>query len=238
MVIKAVVFDMDDTLYEEKSYVLSGFRAVDQFIYKEYGLTGFFEKALLMFNSGINELIFNKVLDQLGVNYDQQTITSLVDYYRAHTPEIQLLEDACWVLEHLSPTIKKALLSDGYLISQQQKVRSLHLIERFDVIVLSDAFGRDNWKPNPFIYEEVRKKLQLDHNQCMYVGDNVKKDFIAANRLGWTTVHIQRDNGLYKEASISLEYDAHYRIDNLRKLSDLYECKQMFIKDGESVHVI
>lgn len=237
MTIKAVVFDMDDTLYEEKEYVISGFKAVDKCIRNNYEVNGFFETATLLFNTGEREFIFNKALDQLGIEYEEHTIKELINCYRSHLPDIHLLEDAGWVLDHLASTVKIALLSDGYLIAQQQKVQALNLNDRFDAIVLSDAFGRENWKPSPFIYEEVRKQLKLHHNECMYVGDNVKKDFITANRLGWTTVQIQREHGLYAGVSVEQEFEAHYRIDNLRNLSDLYVLKHMFIKDGESVHV-
>jgi putative hydrolase of the HAD superfamily len=237
MTIKAIVFDMDDTLYEEKQYVISGFKAVDQYIIEHYGVTGFFETAIILFHSGIRELIFNKALDQLGVEYGDHTIKILVNCYRSHMPDIHLAEDAKWVLEHLSSEVKLALLSDGYLNAQQQKVHALKLTDRFEVIVLSDEYGRENWKPSPLVYEEVSRKLQINHDQCMYIGDNVKKDFVTAKRLGWTTVHIQRENGEYVNADVTPEYEAHYRIDSLRKLPDLYACEHMFNKDGESVHV-
>jgi len=237
MTIKAIVFDMDDTLYEEKQYVISGFKAVDKYIIEQFGVTGFFESAVKLFHSGIREFIFNKVLDQLGVKYEDSTIKILINCYRTHIPDIHLAEDAKWVLEHLSSEVKLALISDGYLNAQQQKVHALKLSDRFEVIVLSDEYGRENWKPSPLVYEEVSRKLQIDHIQCMYVGDNAKKDFVTAKQLGWTTVHIQRGNGEYANANVTPEYEAHYRIDSLRKLPDLYACKHMFIKDGESVHV-
>ena len=37
-VIKAALFDLDDTLYPERSYVESGFRVVSDFLAKRFGL--------------------------------------------------------------------------------------------------------------------------------------------------------------------------------------------------------
>lgn len=52
MMIKAIVFDMDDTLYKEKDYVVSGFKAVDDWIKEKYKKTGFYNIAIQLFDSG------------------------------------------------------------------------------------------------------------------------------------------------------------------------------------------
>lgn len=49
MTIKAIVFDMDDTLYEERQYVISGFKAVDQYVIEQFGVTGFLNQRLNYF---------------------------------------------------------------------------------------------------------------------------------------------------------------------------------------------
>ena len=40
--ISAIIFDLDDTLFQESEYVLSGFREVGVWIEKEYSIRGFF----------------------------------------------------------------------------------------------------------------------------------------------------------------------------------------------------
>lgn len=52
MAINAMVFDMDDTLYEEKDYVKSGFKAIDDWMKRDFQVSGFYETALEVFHSG------------------------------------------------------------------------------------------------------------------------------------------------------------------------------------------
>ena len=49
---RVVVFDLDDTLFPERQYVLSGFRAVDMWLKEAHGLIGFYDHANALFNEG------------------------------------------------------------------------------------------------------------------------------------------------------------------------------------------
>ena len=155
---------MDDTLYREKDYVLSGFKSVDKWVRENYKTSGFFELGTKLFLSGERQLLFNKTLKKLNLIYDEQTITTMLEIYRSHKPEIQLLEDADWMISNLLDTVKIGLISDGYLVSQRKKVDALKLKDRFHSIILSDQFGREHWKPSSLPYEKVCKELKCNHN--------------------------------------------------------------------------
>jgi putative hydrolase of the HAD superfamily len=228
MTINAIVFDMDDTLYEEKEYVRSGFKAVGNWMKKEFQITRFYETAWSLFESGEKSFIFNKVLEKLNIVYDDTRIKNMVDYYRSHEPDIHFLDDAKWILENLKDTIKIGLISDGYLVAQEMKVHALKLQNKFHSVILSDKWGKEHWKPSHVPYEQASRELQLPHDQCAYIGDNVNKDFIAAKKLGWTTIHIDRKDGLYFGIEVDQEYMAHYTIDDLRNLSGIPILKHMF----------
>ncbi|WP_240418155.1 HAD family hydrolase [Paenibacillus periandrae] len=229
MAINAIVFDMDDTLYEEKDYVKSGFKAIDDWIRRDFQVSGFYETALEVFHSGEKKFIFNKTLKKLNMKIDDNLIMSIVDYYRSHDPNIHLLDDAKWVFENLNNIVKIGLISDGYLVAQEKKVHALKLREKCHSVILTDKWGKEYWKPSQAAYEQASRELQLPHDQCVYIGDNVKKDFITAKRLGWTTIFIDRKEGVYAGVTVEPEYMAHYIIDDLRKLSDLPMLKHMFI---------
>lgn len=229
MSINALVFDMDDTLYEEKDYVKSGFRAVDAWIMDKFQVSGFYETAWGLFQTGTTHSVFNKTLEKLDIAYDDLLIKSMVDYYRSHEPDIQLTEDAESILESLKNTVKIGLISDGYLIAQEKKVSALKLHDKCHSVILTDRWGREHWKPSPVPFEHACRELQLPHDQCVYIGDNVNKDFITAKRLGWTTIHINRKDGVYSGGvAVKEEYMAHYTISDLRDLADLPILKHMF----------
>ncbi|OOE14580.1 HAD family hydrolase [Fictibacillus arsenicus] len=228
MPIKAVVFDMDDTLFKETDYVLSGFSAVDKWLEETIGLFGFYHHAIELFGKGEKKYIFNRVLDSLKVRYNKDFICQLIDVYRNHTPIISLLEDARYVLNNLQDSIKVGLITDGYLSSQKQKFDALGIQEKFDTVIFTDELGRDHWKPDPLPYELASLKLKSIPSECIYIGDNVNKDFVTAKKLGWLTVHINRYEGIYSQAKVSNEYEADYQINDMKELFHIEKLKHLF----------
>ena len=102
-------------------------------------------------------------------------------------------------------------MSDGAYVSQEAKVRALGLKTLISLIVLTDAFGRDAWKPSSRGYLEVFERLGGSHSDYTYIGDNPHKDFIAPNALGWRTIRIRRPEGEHALASASREDGAPHR---------------------------
>ena len=218
--IKAIIFDMDDTLYPEEQYVKSGFKSVDAFL-QSIGINNFYEKALTLFEVGSRGNIFNKALEDLNIDYDDDFIIKLLDIYRKHSPEIQLYEDAQAILKDLINKYPLGLITDGYKEVQRNKVEALNLNNYFDKIVITDELGRENWKPSTLPYELMREQLKVEHTEMVYIGDNVSKDFLAANKLGWITIHIKRLNGQYNTYNVPDEYKAKYEIQSLMEINDI-----------------
>lgn len=212
--LKAIVFDMDDTLYPEHEYVNSGFLAVDTYL-RHQNIHGFYENAIHLFKKGNNGRIFNEALDMLDVPYEKEEILQLINVYRGHLPSIQLFDDAKIVTHSLKEHYPLALISDGYLVAQQNKVKALKLEEIFTEVLLTDSLGRDNWKPSHLPYETIEKRLNLNGNDLVYIGDNITKDFIAAKERGWLTIHIEREQGVYQNVHVEEKYNAHYKVHSL-----------------------
>lgn len=238
MKINTLVFDIDDTLYQEIDYVFSGFRAVDNWLKEKFDITDFYKLATYLFNSGERENVFNNTLELLNVNYNESMIFKMVSVYRTHKPNIELLEDARWVIDNLHENINKGIISDGYLVTQKQKVDALNLKEKFNTIILSDLYGRSNWKPSPFPYNQVAKELNCSHNECVYIGDNLKKDFVTAKKLGWLTVHVKRNVGIYSDIVVDKELNAQYQINDLRELINIRELRHLFDIDNQEKVVV
>lgn len=220
--IKAVIFDMDDTLFAEKEYVLSGFSAVDQYL-SEKGVSGFYEKSSELFRIGHRGSIFNDVLDYYNIKYSKSDIMKLVEVYREHKPTIAMFDDAKWAISKLENKYKLGLITDGNLNTQQNKAKALRLEKKFDVLIFTDEFGREHWKPSEKPYLTVKKFFNVEHHELIYIGDNPIKDFITARKLGWKTVHIVREGSEYSEVECSAEYEADFKIITLTDLPNLIE---------------
>ena len=196
--IKAVVFDLDDTLYPERQYAFSGFSAVAAAFEQHLGdpepATARMRR---IFDTEHRPRVFNTLLDQLGLRGDDELIQKMIQTYREHTPEIALHRDADDALKRLHKGYKLGLITDGPVVSQSAKIAALGVQETFDAIVLTEELGPMYRKPHAHAFELIAERLGADDPQSAYVADNPSKDFIAPNALGWTTVQIRRADGIY-----------------------------------------
>ena len=207
--ITTVVFDLDDTLYDEIEYCKGGFKAVAEFISKMPGAPtaeNIFNALWEQFASGNRRKTFDSVLDELGISYDDKFIEELINVYRSHTPNLRLPQDSRDVLTELRAKYTLALITDGFLPGQKLKVQSLGIEKFFNCIVYTEKLGREFWKPSPAGFEKIIEILDAKPENMVYIGDNEKKDFIAPNKLGFSTVQLIRQARLH--TSVSAEYGA------------------------------
>jgi len=199
--IELVVFDLDDTLYPERQFVDSGFRAVADHLAGRLNLPAakLLADLVAAFEGGRQGAIFQAVLECNGINVssDSQLIGELVQVYRQHRPSLTLFDDAQRALQRLRPVHKLAILTDGYLQVQSNKVQALGLEAMVDRVVYTDTWGPDAWKPAPDGFMFLQEKLSVRPGECIYVADNVRKDFVAPNQLGWQTAIVRRAGGVY-----------------------------------------
>lgn len=221
--IRAVVFDLDDTLFPEHQFVLSGFRAIDAWLRDSRGITGFFDKAEGLFHAGVRGTIFNQVLDSLSINYVHSDINDLIRVYREHTPEINLHDDARWAIDYFRQSHKLAIITDGYLVTQKSKIAALDIADIFDVIICTDEFGRANWKPSEMPYRKVMAAVECSGEECVYIADNPLKDFVSAKKLGWETIQIVRTDGQYSQVFPDESHKAEHIITSLYELEQLLQ---------------
>ncbi|MEH6938360.1 HAD family hydrolase [Bacillus sp. JJ664] len=216
--IRAVVLDLDDTLILEKDYVFSGYQVVSEKIANDFNVTQtiVFEKMCLAFTKRKSK-VFNRVLDELNLHYNQSYILELLKLYRGHKPEIHLLDDAKELLSLLKQkNYKLGIITDGYKESQQRKIETLHLGKYVDEIIITDEFGRKYWKPHMKSFQLMQERLKVPYSEMVYVGDNLKKDFIMPKQLGFTTICIRRSDGIYFHNEMDTEaYQPHTYVENL-----------------------
>jgi putative hydrolase of the HAD superfamily len=221
-----LVFDLDDTLYPERSFVLSGFRAASEWLSARYSVFGLYQRASRLFDNGLRRTVFNSALSELGIKDDGSILAALVEVYRSHSPRIALHDDARWALDHFGQRYRLGLLTDGYAKTQRNKVEALGISRRFDPAVYSDDLGRDRWKPSPAPFLKVMESTGRAGPGCVYVADNPLKDFVAANALGWVTVRVRRSDGEYRRAAPGGDCEALHQIDSLRDLAAILDASR------------
>jgi putative hydrolase of the HAD superfamily len=200
--IRAIVFDLDDTLYPEREFVFSGYRAVaDAFAERLNASFDLLRRMGQLFETPDRGRVFNVLVAEAGIVGDRadDLVREMIATYRTHQPRIRLHSDADAALTRLRGVYRLGLLSDGPLQMQNNKIDALGLCDRLDEIVLTDQWGREFWKPHHRGFEEISRRLGVPPTECLYVADNPAKDFIAPIALGWRTICVKRPGGIYTD---------------------------------------
>lgn len=222
--IETVVFDLDDTLYDEIDYCKCGFFSVAEFLANIIGKSSakeIFDALWSQFSSGNRKQTFNAALSELGIDYDDKIIEKLVAVYRNHDPKISLPQDSREALDQLKEKYTLALLTDGFLPAQRLKVQALGIEKYFESIVYTEELGREFWKPSPVGLEKIMKDLNARSENTAYIADNEEKDFIAPNQLGIVTIQITRPARLHTRTSEEPGTKAKYKINTISQSSAL-----------------
>jgi putative hydrolase of the HAD superfamily len=220
--IHTIVFDLDDTLFLERDFVLSGFAAVDRWLRSQRRVEGFAERAGRVFGEGARGRIFDTVLRELGLDASPAEVERLVSVYREHEPQLALLPDSESALGWAAANFQLGLITDGYASVQKRKIRALGLESRIACRIVTDDWGREHWKPSPTPYQRVMAHFPGPAPGYVYLGDNPRKDFLAPRALGWRTIRLRRPDGEHAAYAARAEEDAEREITSLREIESLF----------------
>lgn len=154
-----LVFDLDDTLFAESDFVLSGFEAAGEWLVQNHQVDGFTNAAVELFKTGVRGTIFDEALRRLARTDGAVLVPELVKIYRRHIPKIQLLPEARECLDWAKGRFNLALVTDGYAEVQRRKIEALGVGSCFDCIVVTDEIGREFWKPHPEGFRRVESVI-------------------------------------------------------------------------------
>lgn len=212
MISKYVIFDLDDTLVYEIEFLKSAFKEIAERLEPERDLE-LYEEMFSFYEKKVNVFA---VLHQKYPNYSKE---DLLNIYRNHYPTLKLNDGAREVLNFCTDNgYKIGLISDGRSITQRKKLKSLEIEHVFEKIVISEEFG--STKPNSENYKVFVIDNELEY---YYIADNPQKDFIAPNKLGWTTICLlDKGKNIHRQNfDIDIEYLPKIKISNLMELIEI-----------------
>ena len=212
-----LVFDLDDTLYEELTFVKSGFRAVAVYLNEHYSIplqTGF-EFMLGKLSTGRGR-IFDDLLLHHGI-FKKELVRKCVSIYRLHQPEIELYPEADACLERFR-NYPLYIITDGNKVVQNNKIKALGLDKRVKFAYITHRYGIKNAKPSPYCFFKICEREKVTPKEVVYIADNPYKDFLGIKPLGFKTVRVL--TGPYREVKISEQYKATISITSLAELTE------------------
>lgn len=212
------VFDLDDTLFKEVDFRDSGFEFVRQEIIKLYQRD--IIDLIISYREGYSTDLFSDICRFLQL--PETSKNQFIWMYRNHFPSITAESETLSILNDLKDTtLGVAILTDGRSVTQRNKLKALNLNNI--PVYISEEFDNSE-KPEPKRFDLI----QSLHQNCtyVYVGDNVKKDFITPNQMGWITIGIVDDGrNIHKQnVTLSENYLPHIWLQSISELKGIISC--------------
>ena len=198
--LKAIFFDIDDTLYSTTAFaararrnsvnamIKAGLQLPHAVVLKEL------EEVINEFSSNY-EHHFDKLLLRVprrcyeGINSAVLIAAAVVAYHETKFRELTPFSDVPRVLKWLATTdLVRGIITAGLEVKQAEKLIRLDLYKYFtpSAIFISDQIGIS--KPNPKLYQRACSELNIAPAEAMYVGDNPLSDIDPPNKIGMITV--------------------------------------------------
>ena len=233
--LKAVFFDVDDTLYSTSEFaqrarsnsldslISMGLKAKKEELQREL------DEVIREFTSNY-EHHFDQLLMRLperlkgDVNPALLTASAVVAYHDTKFSELVAYEDVLDVLRVLAQTdLVLGVITDGPVIKQAEKLIRLGVLPYLHArgIFITHQMGYS--KTNVKLYERVCREFELRPETVMYVGDNPINDVDPPNAVGMVTVRCRR-GGKYSELSGNTQavHEIHNFYDLLELLKTQY----------------
>lgn len=86
------------------------------------------------------------------------------------------------------------VLTNGSTQQQNAKLRAIGLAELVDAVCTSESLGVS--KPDPLAYHRACEELGVEPGDALMIGDNLELDVLAARAAGLTALHLDRAAGI------------------------------------------
>lgn len=217
--IKAVIFDIDNTLYDFDSVHIKAMNKVKVYVEKTFGISSDeFENRLSKAQSKMVDRLgkdsaathsriirFQEALEELSDKNMQSALTMCNLYWDTL---LDIMEPEKGIEDFI-----KALINKGIKIGvgsnmtshmQFEKLEKLGLLKHIDRVITSESAGAE--KPSDKFFKLCVEKMGCKPEECLFIGDNIKYDVEGAISGGL--------NGMWynKKGDVPQEYGKYPRI--------------------------
>ncbi len=221
MVIKAVLFDLDNTLIDfmemKKLATIAAARAMidaglemkeDEAVDKLYEMYKTF---------GIEDQeIFNKFLEKVQGKVKYRVLASgIAAYRRVKSGQLIPYPHTRKILIKLKEKgLKLGIVSDAPKLQAWLRLAESNLLDFFDFVIAVGLTGME--KPHKMPFEKAVKNLKLKPDEIVFVGDNPQKDILGAKKFGMKTA-LAKYGQVIQDKNIKSDYVLE-SLDDLMKI--------------------
>ncbi|MGA2012640.1 MAG: HAD family hydrolase [Solirubrobacteraceae bacterium] len=224
----AVVFDLDETLFDHRGAAVAGVRgwlstldvtATDELVdlwfeAEERHVTAWHRGEVAFAEQRRRRL--REILALIGrpCGSDDELDFVFADYVACYEAGWRRFDDVQDALELIADAgLRVAVLTNGAELIQQRKLAAVGLAGRVGPVLSCDTIGYA--KPDPRAYLRACRELGVAADRALHVGDRYDLDVVAARAAGLPAVHLDRsDRGPHDEPA---------RITSLRELGRFLE---------------
>ena len=193
--IKAIFFDIDNTLYD--SATLSSMARRNSILAMiDAGLKADFEDAIERLNKIIKEhgpnypKHYDKLLESYGIRSYKIVAAGVVAYEKTKHAYLRPFPGVVPTLLELKKNYRLGIISNGIAIKQWEKLINLNLHHFFDAVITSEEAGYE--KPHKKIFEIALKEIKAEAREAVMVGDKEKEDIEGAKNAGMHGIDIKK----------------------------------------------
>lgn len=220
--IKAVLFDLDDTLFDHQHSSRSALRALRQ-TFNGFRQTSIEElevehaRLLEKYHQRVirgrmslkasREERFRELLQAYGESAIPTNAEKAAKIYsEIYLENRRATPGAIALLEALHPQVKTAIISNHLVAEQIEKIQVCGLTNLLDEMIISEEAGVA--KPHPSIFKLALQRLGTDPRDVVMVGDNWENDILGAANVGIPNFWLNRYNLRCPNPAITTEIHA------------------------------
>lgn len=212
--IKAVFFDIDDTLYDT-----SGFAKLA----RKAAINVMVDAGLPLSSEDAYKLL-REIIEEKGSNYDKHfniltqkvfgeenprlIALGMITYHNVKFALLRLYPETASTLIYLkSKGYNLGVISDGLTIKQWEKLIRLDLHHFFDIVVTSEEAGVE--KPDEKIFQLALDRMGCKASESIMIGDKLDRDILGAINIGMSAIlltsKLKDDEKSYSNNDMDLE---------------------------------
>lgn len=223
--IRAVFFDMDDTLYDTSGFAAIARRAaVKSMVHNGLKCSEEEGYSLLM-----------DIIKEKGSNYDKHfnilaqevngtedpliIVNGIITYHNTKFAMLKLEPECFSILLYLkSKDYKVGLITNGKQLKQWEKLVRLGLYPFFDDVVTSESVGVE--KPDAEIFQIAMDRLNVTAGTSLMIGNSFESDIMGAYNAGIQSMII---NSEFTDQQQQFLDEHNYHVERLSSLIDLMQ---------------
>lgn len=211
---KAIFFDLDNTIYDAKEYYFGAFKNISDYLSKKYRIPAgeIYKKSVKLWEKKTSRYphLFDDLAEALGIRGNE--IKNIVSIFNEYKGRLRPYPDTITTFKKIkNKGYKIGVITDGNFKRQERKIKLLGIKKFLKIVIYTKKI-----KPKPSVepFLTAIKKLKLNPKDTFYVADNPFVDFKGAKKIGMQIIRLKRGEFLKIPKNKYIDFE-------IEKLSDL-----------------